>query len=189
MIFDTREKVKLFPTSLPEEPRVSTSKKPTIVPSIVPSVPYIPACNSLSQPSSKGWIEEIIEPSPDQEIEDLQLSQRPIQGPSEKAQPRRSERIHLQQEKNLPSGPVTRSQARKDTGEYSSVLISFPQEAYIDKMLSQFSLQDLKMHITPIDPNIHLSKDQCSSTDEEKVAMSKIPYISKNTWAWYELPY
>ena len=50
------------------------------------------------------------------------------------------------------------------------------QEAYIDKILSQFNLQDLKMHITPIDSNIHLSKDQCSSTDEEKVAMSKIPY-------------
>ena len=101
---------------------VSTSKNPTIVPPIVPSVPSTPACNLLSQPSGEGRIEEVIKPSPDQEIEDLQLSQRPTIGPSEQAQPRRSKRICLQQEKNLPSGPVTRSQARKDTGEYSSIL-------------------------------------------------------------------
>ena len=67
-------------------------------------------------------MEEIIEPSPEQELEDLQLSQRPIIGPSEQAQPRRSERIHLQHEKNLPSGPFTISQARRDTGDYSSTL-------------------------------------------------------------------
>ena len=44
----------------------------------------------------------------------------------------------------------------------------------------------LKTHITPLDPNIQLSKDQCSSTDEEKVAMSKISYreaIGSLMWA------
>ena len=51
--------------------------------------------------------------------------------------------------------------------------ISFSQEAYIDKMMSQFHLQDSKTHITPLDPNIRLTKDQCSSTDNEKAAMSK----------------
>ena len=74
---------------------VSTQKKPTMVSPNVPSAPPIPACNSLSQPSGKGWIEEIIKPSPDREIEDLQPSQEPIIGPSEQAQLRRSERIHL----------------------------------------------------------------------------------------------
>ena len=42
------------------------------------------------------------------------------------------------------------------------------------------------MHITPIDPNMHLSKDQCSFTDDEKVAMSNIPYkeaIKSLMWA------
>ena len=37
-----------------------------------------------------------------------------------------------------------------------------------------------------VDPNIHSSKDQCSSTDEEKLAMSKIPYreaIRSLMWA------
>ena len=54
--------------------------------------------------------------------------------------------------------------------------ISFSQEVYISKILNQFNLQDSKTHITPIDPNIPYSKDQCSSTDEEKATMLKIPY-------------
>ena len=36
----------------------------------------------------------------------------------------------------------------------TSKLISFLQEAYIDKILSWFNLEDSKMHTTPIDPNI-----------------------------------
>ena len=42
------------------------------------------------------------------------------------------------------------------------------------------------MHITPLDPNIRLTKDQCPSTDEEKIKMSKIPYreaIGSLMWA------
>ena len=55
-------------------------------------------------------------------------------------------------------------------------LISFLQEAYTDKILNQFNLQDSKMHITPLDPNTRLTKRQCSSTDKEKAQISKIPY-------------
>ena len=65
-------------------------------------------------------------------------------------------------------------------------LISFSQEAYIDKILARFNLQDSKTHITPLDPNTRLTKDQCSSTDEEKAQMSKIPYreaIGSLMWA------
>ena len=98
------------------------TKKPTVIPPIAPQVPSIPACNLFSQQGGEGRIEEIIEPGPEEELEDLQLSQRPIIGPSEQAQPRRSERIRLQHKKTLPSGPVTRSQARKDSENYSSVL-------------------------------------------------------------------
>ena len=53
-------------------------------------------------------------------------------------------------------------------------------------MMSQFHLEDSKTHTTPIDPNIRLTKDQCSYTDNEKVAMSKIPYreaIGSLMWA------
>ena len=87
-----------------------------------PSVPLIPARNLVSQPSGEGQIEEIIKPSPDHDIEDLQPSQEPIIGPGDQAQPRRSERIHLQQDKTLPSKPVTRSQTRKSAEEYCSIL-------------------------------------------------------------------
>ena len=80
------------------------------------------ARNLLSQQDGEGQIEEIIEPGPEHELEDLQLSQRPIIGPGEQAQPRKSEQIRLQHEKNLPSRPVTRSQTRKDSEAYSSVL-------------------------------------------------------------------
>ena len=118
MIFNTGEKVKLPPTSLSDEPKVPMSKKLMIVPPIVPSLPFTPAHHLLSQPSGECWIE----PGPGQELEVLQSSQRPTIGPSEQAQPRRSERIHLQHEENLPSRLVTRSQARRDTGEYSSTL-------------------------------------------------------------------
>ena len=89
----------------------------------MPQITSIPACDPLSQHRGEGRIEEIIEPGPEEELEDLQLSQRPIIGPSEQAQPRRSERIHLQYEKTLPSGLVTRSQTRKDSESYSSVLV------------------------------------------------------------------
>ena len=68
----------------------------------------------------------------------------------------------------------------------TSKSISFSQQTYINKILSWFNLQDSKMHITPIDPNICLSKDQYSSTDKEKVTMSKIPYreaIESLMWA------
>ena len=107
------DKVKLPPISTTEKKTVSIQKKLTIMSPNAPSVPLIPARDSLSQPSGKGRIEEIIKPSPDHEIEDLQPSQEPIIGPSNQAQPRRSERIRLQQDKTLPSGPVTRSQTRK----------------------------------------------------------------------------
>ena len=54
--------------------------------------------------------------------------------------------------------------------------ISFSQEAYIDKILNRFNLQASKTHTTPLDPNTKLTKDQCSITHEDKLAMSKIPY-------------
>ena len=85
IIFNTGDKVKLPPISTTEKQTVSTQKKPTMMSPNVPSVPLIPARDSLSQPSGEGQIEEIIELSPDHEIEDLQPSQEPIIGPGEQA--------------------------------------------------------------------------------------------------------
>ena len=95
IIFDMGDKVKLCPISTAEKQMVSTQKKLNTMSPNVPSIPPIPVCDWLSQPSSKGWIEEIIKPSPSHEIKDLQPSQEPIIGPSEQAQLRRSERTHL----------------------------------------------------------------------------------------------
>ena len=122
MIFDTGENVKLSPISPSEEPKVPTSKKLRIVPPIVPSVPSALVCDLLSHQDGKGQIKVIIESDPEHELEDLQLSQRPIVGPSEQTQPRRSEQICLQHKKTLPGRLVTRSQTRKDSETYSSVL-------------------------------------------------------------------
>ena len=58
----------------------------------------------------------------------------------------------------------------------SAGTISISQEAYIDKILSRFNLQDAKTHATPLDPTTKLSKDQCPTTDAEKKIMEKIPY-------------
>ena len=54
--------------------------------------------------------------------------------------------------------------------------INISQEAYINKIISRFNLQDAKTCATPLDPNVKLSKDQCPTSDGEKKAMAKIPY-------------
>ena len=123
LTFDTGEKVKLSSILLSEELKVATSKKPMMTPSIALLVLSIPVCDLLSQLSGKGQIQEIIESNPEHNSIDLRLSQRLTIGPSEQAPPSRSERIHLQYNKNLPSGLVTRSQARRDTGDYFSTLV------------------------------------------------------------------
>ena len=42
----------------------------------------------------------------------------------------------------------------------TSKSISFSHKAYIDKMMSQFHIEDSKTHTTPIDPNIQLTINQ-----------------------------
>ena len=65
----------------------------------MPQIPSIPARDLLSQQDGEGRIEEIIEPGPEHELEDLEPSQKPIIGSGEQGQPRRSEQIHLQHKK------------------------------------------------------------------------------------------
>ena len=47
--------------------------------------------------------------------------------------------------------------------------ISFSQEAYIDKILNRFNLQDSKTHITPLDPNMRLTKEIGRASCRERV--------------------
>ena len=92
------------------------------MPQIVPPVPSIPICNLLSHQGGKGQIQEIIESSPEQDFIDLQPSQDITNDSTELVPIRRNERIHLQQKKKVSSGPVTRSQTRRDTGDNMSIL-------------------------------------------------------------------
>ena len=64
--------------------------------------------------------------------------------------------------------------------------INISQEAYINNILARFNLQDAKSYSSPLDPNVKLSKDQCSITDEEKKTMEKVTYrqaIGSLMWA------
>ena len=122
IVFDTGEKFKLSPILPSEEPMVTSPKKLLSMPQVTPPVPSILVHDSLSQQCGEGQIQEIIESSPEQDFIDLQLSQKVTSDPSKPTPIRRSERIHLQGEKNVPSGPVTRSQTRKGTGNNTSIL-------------------------------------------------------------------
>ena len=51
------------------------------------------------------------------------------------------------------------------------------QKSYIKSIIRHFNLEDVKSLTIPIDPNILLSKDQCSTTKEEIKTMKKIPYF------------
>ena len=122
IIFDTGEQVKLSPTPPTDESEVPTTKKLMVVPPIALQVPSIPACDPLSQQGGKGRIEEIVEPGPEQELEDLQLSQRPIIGPSEQPQPRRSEEFIFNTKNLFPVGQLQDLKPEKTPENYSSVL-------------------------------------------------------------------
>ena len=57
-------------------------------------------------------------------------------------------------------------------------MIGFSQAVYIDKVLVWFVMQYFKKGITPFRHEVHLSKDQCSKTPEEKEQMREVPYAS-----------
>ena len=55
-------------------------------------------------------------------------------------------------------------------------MIGLSQAAYIDKVLVWFVVQNSKKGITPIMHGVHLSKDQCPKTTEEKEQMKAVPF-------------
>jgi hypothetical protein len=54
--------------------------------------------------------------------------------------------------------------------------ISLSQDAYIEKILKCFNLQDAKSVLIPIGLNMKLTKDQCSLSENEKNHMKNVPY-------------
>ena len=54
--------------------------------------------------------------------------------------------------------------------------LSISQKTYIESIIRCFNLEDAKELTVPIDSDIHLSKADCPTSDEEKAEMKKIPY-------------
>ena len=52
--------------------------------------------------------------------------------------------------------------------DWKNRMIGLSQDAYIDKVLVRFAMQDSKKGITPFRHGVHLSNDQCPKTPQEK---------------------
>jgi hypothetical protein len=60
----------------------------------------------------------------------------------------------------------------------SKRLIGLSQDAYIDKILNRFNMQDSKKDFLPMSHGITLSKKQCPTDLDEQERMRAIPYAS-----------
>jgi hypothetical protein len=60
--------------------------------------------------------------------------------------------------------------------DISKRLIGLIQQAYIDKILNRFNMQDSKKGFLPMSYGITLSKKQCPTDPEEQERMRAIPY-------------
>jgi hypothetical protein len=60
----------------------------------------------------------------------------------------------------------------------SKRLIGLSQDAYIDKILNRFNMQDFKKSFLPKSHGITLSKKQCPTDPDEQERMRAIPYAS-----------
>jgi hypothetical protein len=58
----------------------------------------------------------------------------------------------------------------------SKSLIGLSQDAYIDKILNRFNMQDSKKGFLPMSHGITLSKKQCNMDPDEQERMRAIPY-------------
>ena len=57
-------------------------------------------------------------------------------------------------------------------------MLGLSQATHIDKVLVRFVMQDSKKGITPFRHGVHLSKDQCPKTPQEKDQMREVPNAS-----------
>jgi hypothetical protein len=60
----------------------------------------------------------------------------------------------------------------------SKRLIGLSQDAYIDKILNRFNMQDSKKGFLPMSHGITLSKKQCPTDSNEQERMRVVPYAS-----------
>ena len=63
-------------------------------------------------------------------------------------------------------------------GDRKKKTLTLSQQAYIEKVLERFAMQNAKPVSTPFASHFRLSKDVCPKTQDEIDHMSKIPYAS-----------
>lgn len=64
------------------------------------------------------------------------------------------------------------------TRDLSKHSISLSQKHYVEDILERFHMTDCKPVSTPMEPGLRLSVSQSPANDEEKKAMSSVPYIN-----------
>nr|GFB74627.1 hypothetical protein [Tanacetum cinerariifolium] len=60
----------------------------------------------------------------------------------------------------------------------SRLLIGLSQNAYLDKILKRYSMDNSKRSSIPLQVDLHLSKSQCATTSAEMKRMHNVPYAS-----------
>jgi hypothetical protein len=74
----------------------------------------------------------------------------------------------------------------KVTRDRANCTISLSQEAFIESALKEMNMADCKPLSMPMDPNVHLSKDQCPTDPIEMAEMACLPFCKgtgKIHWA------
>ena len=56
--------------------------------------------------------------------------------------------------------------------------IELSQRGYIDQLLKCFNLQGVKLATTPLSSGVHLTQDDCPTTDNGRTDMADVPYAS-----------
>ena len=68
-------------------------------------------------------------------------------------------------------GPVSLLLGLTITCDCSKQTLAISQESYINSVVHRFNLEDAKPLLIPIDANMHLQKDDCPVSDEDKKEM------------------
>ena len=78
----------------------------------------------------------------------------------------------------IDMGPIKRFLSMNITRDRAACTISLSQGTYINTILKQFNMTESYGVSTPLDPNVVLSTAMSPTSDEEKVKMGNVPYLS-----------
>src|SRR5882672_8267207 len=74
------------------------------------------------------------------------------------------------------------------TRDRNKCTISLCQSAYIESITKCLHLEDVHPVVTPLDPHVMLSKDLSPKSEEERLRMKKIPYLTTVGSIMYAAP-